>query len=93
MQNVVLSPIPLDELIKEIASIVGGPKDAPGPACEKPITDDECVDIASLARFLNVTEQTIIKFKAKGLIPYLQIGRSVRFNKREVIEALRKTKR
>jgi excisionase family DNA binding protein len=51
---------------------------------EKPITTKE------LCSFLNVSEPTIIRWKKKGKIPFLQIGGSVRFCKASVIKALEK---
>lgn len=93
MKDIVLSPIPLPELLKEFASLVNTNEAPVTSDYDHPNVNDECVDIAALAKFLNVTQQTIIKFKSKGVIPYLQIGRSVRFNKREVVDALRKKRK
>ena len=51
---------------------------------EKPITTKELCD------FLNISEPTIIRWRKKGKIPFLQVGSSVRFSKASVIKALEK---
>ena len=51
---------------------------------EQPITQKE------LCTFLNVTEQTIIRYKKNKKIPFYQIGSSVRFNLSAVLKALGK---
>lgn len=42
------------------------------------------------SELLGVTVQCIIKWKKKKLIPYYQIGRSVFFSKKELLEQARK---
>lgn len=42
------------------------------------------------SELLGVTVQCIIKWKKKKLIPYYQIGRSVFFSKRELLEQAKK---
>ena len=48
----------------------------------------EIIDCRELCKRLNITEPTVIRWRAKGLIPFLNIGSAVRFNYLEVIEAL-----
>lgn len=47
-----------------------------------PITTKE------LCEYLGVTEPTIIRWRKKGKIPFMQIGSSVRFNLSAVVTAL-----
>jgi excisionase family DNA binding protein len=46
------------------------------------------VNTKQLCEFLGVTEPTIIRWRKKGKIPFLQIGSSIRFNLPAVIAAL-----
>jgi excisionase family DNA binding protein len=41
-----------------------------------------------LAKFLGVTEQTIIRWRKKKRIPWLQIGTSIRFDRAAVVKAI-----
>lgn len=41
-----------------------------------------------LCKKLDVTIQTLIRWRQKGKIPYLQIGSSIRYDLNKVIEAL-----
>lgn len=54
------------------------------PIAEKPITQTE------LCKHLRVTAQTIIRWRRKKRIPFLQVGSAVRFNLPEVMKALEK---
>lgn len=47
--------------------------------------------IKDVCKMLNITRPTLDKLRKEGL-PYLQIGRSVRFNREELILWLKKDK-
>ncbi len=49
---------------------------------------EQPVSQAEICRFLNVTEPTIIRWRKKKLVPFLQIGSRVLFQKSKVIAAL-----
>mgnify|MGYP003127011066 CR=1 FL=1 len=42
------------------------------------------------AKFLGRSEQCLIKWKKKNLIPYYQIGNSIFYSKKELLECARK---
>lgn len=50
----------------------------------------EKLNISQLAEFLNCTVPTLHRYKKEGKIPFFQVGRTVFFDKAEVLEALRK---
>lgn len=52
---------------------------------EKPITVKELCD------YLRVTEATVIRWRKKGKIPFMQLGSRIMFNKSEVIKAIEKS--
>ena len=54
---------------------------------EQPITTKQ------LCVFLGITEPTVIRWRKKGKIPFMQIGSSVRFNLSSVIAALEVSKK
>jgi excisionase family DNA binding protein len=83
MEMILIPPSDLELLIRKILvdvldSMTFGSTDKD----EKPITQNE------LASFLGVTVETLIKWKAKGKIPYLQLGSKVFYLKSKVISAL-----
>ena len=59
------------------------------PALERQAA--EIIGTKELCSRLGVTEPTIIRWRKKGKIPWLQLGSSVRFNYPKVIEALEST--
>ena len=54
---------------------------------EKPVTTKE------LCSFLGITEPTVIRWRKKGKIPFIQIGSAIRFNLSAVVQALEVTKK
>jgi len=52
--------------------------------------EDDKLTQKEVSELLGVTVQCIIKWKKKNLIPYYQIGRSVFFSKKEILEQARK---
>ena len=48
----------------------------------------EIIDTKELCKRLNITEPTVIRWRKKGLVPFLNIGSSVRFNYENVLHAL-----
>lgn len=50
--------------------------------------DEQPVTTKQLCDFLGVTEPTIIRWRKKGKIPFMQIGSAVRFNLPAVVSAL-----
>lgn len=48
----------------------------------------DLIDGYELCKRLGITIQTLIRWKAKGKLPYLQIGASIRYDYFKVLEAL-----
>jgi excisionase family DNA binding protein len=91
MDKLILSQIELTELMEAIRKVVREELLAAGAikqevAINKPLTQNE------LAKFLNVTVQTIIRWKKKGKIPFFEIGSAQRFDTAKVLKALGKDK-
>ena len=57
------------------------------PEIERPLT------VKEMCGFLGVTEATIIRWRAKGKIPYMKLGSRVLFSKSAVIKALEQKKK
>ena len=53
----------------------------------------EIIDTKELCIRLNITEPTVIRWRKKGKIPFLQIGSAIRFNYYNVLGALEVGKR
>ena len=54
---------------------------------EQPVTTKQ------LCEFLGITEPTVIRWRKKGKIPFMQIGSAIRFNLSAVVSALEVKKR
>lgn len=55
----------------------------------RPKNDDpRIINTKELCKILNVTEPTIIRWRRKGKIPFMQIGSAVRFNLNDVLKSL-----
>jgi len=55
---------------------------APAVAPTKPVTTKQ------LCEYLNITEPTVLRWRAKGAIPFFRIGSAVRYDLPKVIAAL-----
>lgn len=52
----------------------------------------EVIDTKELLLRLSLSEPTIIRYRQKGVIPFLQIGNAIRYDYQKVLEALEKRK-
>lgn len=59
---------------------------------EQTRTKESPISVKELCVFLGVTEPTIIRWRRKGKIPFMQIGKRVLYDKNKVVEALEKKK-
>ena len=75
------------DLIKTAVNEAMAEATVPHLANEKPINQKE------LAKYLNVSERTIMRWRDKGDVPYLQLGSRVLYQTSEVLEALKVKKR
>jgi len=51
------------------------------------------INTKQLCEFLDITEPTCIRWRKKGKIPFFTIGSAIRYDKKEVIESLRRNER
>ncbi len=65
----------------------------PEPLTTKQAHNPEIITGDELCKKLNVTTQTLIKWRQKGKIPYLQLGASIRYDLEKVLDALEVTKK
>ncbi|GGC18267.1 hypothetical protein GCM10011386_07700 [Parapedobacter defluvii] len=55
-------------------------------------TPPEIIDTKTLLNRLDLSEPTVIRYRQKGMIPFLQVGSAVRYDYQKVLEALEKKK-
>ena len=84
MQRVAFIPIPLDELKKELISVIREELDISpktNPPQEAFIKSDE------VCRILKVSKVTLTDWRKRGLIKYHKIGSRVFFKRSEILDA------
>src|SRR5690606_2012597 len=55
-------------------------------------TPAEIIDTKTLLTRLDLSEPTVIRYRQKGVIPFLQVGSAIRYDYQKVLEALEKRK-
>ncbi len=85
MQKTVFISLPIEDLQTVIIDCVN--------TClnynkQSPAQNEQPVTTKQLCEFLGLSEPTIIRWRRKGKIPFMQIGSAVRFNLPAVISAL-----
>lgn len=53
------------------------------------VESKELLNVEELATYLNCSIGLVHKLKQQGKLPYIKIGSSIRFQKHEVLEALK----
>lgn len=61
--------------------------------CDLKTPELEIITGEELCKKLDVTIQTLIRWRHKGKIPYLQLGSSIRYDFNKVLDALEVTKK
>lgn len=89
MDNLILSQIPISELLDQVKQAVREEMAAFSTNTAEP-NNDRPITTKQLCEYLGITEPTVIRWKKKGKIPFLQIGTAVRFNLKDVLKALGK---
>lgn len=92
MQNLLLSPVPLDQLKKELVDAI---KTELKTAISENATnkqEDGFLTRGEVAQLLSVSLGTIGEWTKNGKITGYRIGRRVRFKKSEVIKSLSRIK-
>lgn len=62
------------------------------PTKRLPVTNTKPITAPELCRYLNISLPTLIRWRKKGKIPFLQIGGSIRYDKASVIAAIENRK-
>jgi len=92
MDNLILSQIPVEDLLSLVKQAVREEIAATGANPADSGTNDKPVTQSELCEFLGVTEPTILHLRKKGKIPFFLVGTAVRFLLPQVLSALEKTK-
>lgn len=58
------------------------------PVAEAGKVADEIIDGKELMKRLGISEPTLIRWRKKGKIPYIQLGATIRYRYQSVLEAL-----
>lgn len=92
-RNLILSSICINDLVSQIASEVTGriyrDLNISGTLTNQPQEPDEKLSRTQLAKYLDKTLPTIDRYKANGVFPFYQTGRTIYFKKSEVDKALK----
>lgn len=89
MDNLILSQIPLNDLMEQIRQAVRDEMSN----MQKPVDiglSNSPMTSGELAKYLKISEQTVLTWKKKKKIPCIQIGSAVRYNLQSVLKALEK---
>lgn len=85
-EPIVLSPIPLPELLGEITKAVRSELDARTPTTAPPA--EELLTTDQTAALLGITRPTLREYRRKGYVTGYRIGTRVRYKRNEVLNAL-----
>jgi excisionase family DNA binding protein len=90
MTSLILSQIPLEELLAQVRQVVKEEIAAGPPSPITTQTKNRPVTTKELCTYLGVTEPTVLRWRKKKVIPFFCIGSAIRFNLQEVIKSLGK---
>ena len=90
MDNNNLLQILLSGIMPEIKEFVKAEIQAAMEATPPPAANEKPLSQKELCSFLGITEQTIIRLKKKGKVPFMNIGSAVRYNVNDVLKAIEK---
>lgn len=88
MDNMILSPIPLNEFKDAIRDIINEALLSNNSIIAEPKEPDELLTSIQAAKILQVSKVTLHKWKLEGKIKSYRIGSRIRFKYAEVLEAL-----
>ena len=88
--KVFLIPYTEEEMIEMLKKAFSEIKESYSPKEKGEPETEEWFTQKQAARFFKTSEQTIMNWRKKGLIPYYQNERTVMFKKSELLEAMKK---
>jgi excisionase family DNA binding protein len=86
MNNIIFE-FPIDEIVERFREVV---KQELLTLTVNSESNEPPINTKELCEFLDITEPTCIRWRKKGKIPFFTIGSAIRYDKNEVMEALRK---
>jgi len=90
MENIFLTSLSAPELRQLVRQELESSLDKLGQVSKG--QDEQPVNTKELCCFLDITEPTLIRWRKKGKIPFLQIGSRILYQKSAVLAALEKKK-
>jgi hypothetical protein len=78
-------PAAIEDVLQRLEKIES--KLVPMPL-EGPSLPEKLITTQTLMKILDLSEPTIIRYRQKGKIPYIQIGSAIRYDLGKVLEAL-----
>ncbi|MBV6404639.1 MAG: hypothetical protein GFGODING_01393 [Flavobacteriales bacterium] len=88
MDQLILSPVPLADLVGEITKAVRSELDARSPATAPPA--EELLTTDQTAALLGITRPTLREYRRKGYVTGYRIGTRVRYKRNEVLDNLQR---
>ena len=86
MDKQIFTSVPIDDLMAALRTIVREELAAtPQSSIDRMA---ECISGKELCSFLGISEPTLIRWRQKGKIPFLEIGGVIRYDKNKVVTAL-----
>lgn len=86
LEQIILFPISLDDLEHLIRECIQ--RELEEWKGVRPVEEDRVIDSKELCAECGISLPTLIKYRREGVIPFFRVGNRVRFNRRDVIEAL-----
>lgn len=87
-EPIVLSPIPLPDLLGEITKAVRSELDARAPTTAPPA--EELLTRDQAAQLLGITMPTLREYTRRGYVTGYRIGTRVRYKRNEVLDSLQR---
>jgi excisionase family DNA binding protein len=91
MNDIVLVPISMDNFLIALRSVIK--EEISSLSLSENVHDNKPVNGAEICKFLNITETTLIRWRSKGKIPFMQFGRNYRYDKNAVSKAIESTRK
>ncbi len=89
MKNIILSPIPIEELREIITECLR--EELQKSANNSNSDPNELIKIEDAAKLFQVSKVTLYKWRARGILPFHRISSRIFFKKSELISALKKS--